>query len=1323
MASNKNSIAYLVRCIKDCDSIQGCMEKVRQINNKKQDSIDGFIFEKLFDLCFKFGLVKGVTNKEFSHIAGNVSLKRGREIKSLQAYIQETKIDNSCGTGFSDITMKRKANGAMIFVQSKYFTSTKDVTKNMNDYDIGNVVAREGYDESRGDELWLCVHNKRTFEDKVCKGDRELKDRVSRVLDSGDLEKMYPELRSLLTNIENYDDLLVKNKMKLLFHQRGIVNGVIKAFENGSKQVLIGAKPRAGKTYICGGLISALRPINALIITPAPSETKQQFIGDMFESHVDFNTYTITDLNGSNMSYAENKFGSKNIVVVSKQFLQNKSNAKTLEALADLRPELVFFDENHEGGCTDLSKRIMEAYTKDSCKVFMTATYVKPLGTWGIEENECFYWSMEDVAKAQNLKNNLSYFEDKFGKSCLEGYHIDDVIAYYKTEPELCLMTTMFQKDYYADLQNEIGKDDLDGFSMEGLFEMNSTKTDFINPAAMSAFMKKIGGVSKVKQDKDCMLYRVNKVMELKGHKRTDNFYTQLWFLPYGQGRPIDKISQVLKAKYLAKHPILCDYATLVINSKHSDVDAKNLKNQIDESATTARKAGKKGLIILVGNKCALGISIKSCDVVMLFNTLTSSDKIMQMLYRCMTEDYSDGKRVGVVVDMDMFRVLNTLTYYGNNSSIKDENAEARLRYVAENLVNIDYDQVFENKKVNTEKLIKRLLEIWQLYHTSSYANLLKSIANCDIDVDREDQRMLNALGRVSGHLSTAEKHELSMGDSDQEVNSGVAVEYEERSQEAKQEEEKEEKGKVTLSKDVLVYVVPFVAFMTMNTDDTDLHEMLRFMGSHENLRNMFDEQCAVWWDKAGNYLEKIEYLVTKHIKKNSDIFNIAMLLKSQIKGLIHDKEKVVQYIVDNLKPKEEEKKKLGAVYTPPSLINDMLDKLPVEVWTNPDLKWLDPAAGIGNFQVFVFQRLMVGLSGVIECEEERKKHILENMIYTCEIDPKSVHIYKQVFDGERYALNVHEGDFLKMDPEKAFGVKMFDVVIGNPPYQPPSNNKKGGVSLWPLFVTLGLDMLKKNGYIGYIHPALWRKPDNKMREVMFAKQFLHLQICSDAKGKKTFGATTRYDWYIMENTHVYKDATVVFEDDSVCRMHISLDLAFIPNFGGGIFGKVMNKSIGHKTLVVKADSMCHTSRKYVVEVKDDDHPHVQLNSVSRTNGKTYRYSSIAHPDQTQKKVMFSNGRFVVPFYDDGVMGVTQGGLYIPVGTRNEGDKVVAFLNSKLVKYMLKATKWSNFETSKQIFRSIPHPENIPTIDDATIYAHFGLSDDEILNVERLIKS
>ena len=110
-----------------------------------------------------------------------------------------------------------------------------------------------------------------------------------------------------------------------------------------------------------------------------------------------------------------------------------------------------------------------------------------------------------------------------------------------------------------------------------------------------------------------------------------------------------------------------------------------------------------------------------------------------------------------------------------------------------------------------------------------------------------------------------------------------------------------------------------------------------------------------------------------------------------------------------------EKRKDNDEVFTPDSLINEMLDKLSEEVWSSPDKTWLDPCAGLGNFSVQVLKRLMEGLSQWEPNEELRKKHILENMLYHVEMNPESVAKLQKVLNPEgKYTLNVHCGDFLE---------------------------------------------------------------------------------------------------------------------------------------------------------------------------------------------------------------------------------------------------------------------------------------------------------------------
>jgi site-specific DNA-methyltransferase (adenine-specific) len=115
-----------------------------------------------------------------------------------------------------------------------------------------------------------------------------------------------------------------------------------------------------------------------------------------------------------------------------------------------------------------------------------------------------------------------------------------------------------------------------------------------------------------------------------------------------------------------------------------------------------------------------------------------------------------------------------------------------------------------------------------------------------------------------------------------------------------------------------------------------------------------------------------------------------------------------------------EKRKDNDEVFTPPFLIEEMLDKLPKTVWKDPTKTWLDPCAGLGNFSVLILKRLMKGLKTWQPDEEIRKKHILENMLYHVEMNPESVEKLQRVLNPEgKYNLNIKCSDFLTFDKGK----------------------------------------------------------------------------------------------------------------------------------------------------------------------------------------------------------------------------------------------------------------------------------------------------------------
>jgi len=461
--------------------------------------------------------------------------------------------------------------------------------------------------------------------------------------------------------------------------------------------------------------------------------------------------------------------------------------------------------------------------------------------------------------------------------------------------------------------------------------------------------------------------------------------------------------------------------------------------------------------------------------------------------------------------------------------------------------------------------------------------------------------------------------------------------------------------------------------------------------------------------------------LMKRNYKKLTDARETFEVISNRM-GVLDNPQELVAFLGQHLKPKELEKKQNGEVFTPPDLIHQKFNKLTLadpQIWSDPSKKFLDPANGIGNYPALAFHNLMDGLKNAIPNEADRKKHILENMLYMCELNKKNVEVSRALFDPKgEYSLNLYQGSYLDLNPETEWKVDTFDVIFGNPPYQPPSNGKKGGKSLWPLFVEKSMKLLKVNGFLVFVHPALWRKPENELHDLMFGKQFHYLSIHSKQEGDKVFHATTRYDWYVLQNQPSKTPTLVRFDDGIQSSLMITPSLPFIVNHGGDVMEKMRQKSpFGF----LKAEMSCegHTQRDYIKKTKNITHVFPIVNSSSKVRGINLAWSSKALKHQYIQKVIFSNGEVIQPFYDSGKFGTTQGGIYIPVSSEEEGQKLVRYLKSKLIYYIIAATKWSNFETNKQIFWSIPHPKDLPdNFTDAQVYAYFGLSPEEIGRIE-----
>ena len=402
----------------------------------------------------------------------------------------------------------------------------------------------------------------------------------------------------------------------------------------------------------------------------------------------------------------------------------------------------------------------------------------------------------------------------------------------------------------------------------------------------------------------------------------------------------------------------------------------------------------------------------------------------------------------------------------------------------------------------------------------------------------------------------------------------------------------------------------------------------------------------------------------------------------------------VVKMLREYVKVSDVEVKKFGEIMTPIELVEEMLDTLPDNVWSNPNLKWLDPCNGVGTFISVIIERLMKGLTTFQPDENLRYKHIIENMIFACELQAKNVFLYLYAFDPkDEYALNIYNGSYL----DKSFdahmselGVEKFDIVVMNPPYNDGNTNRGSAHVLWDKFVEKALETsLIIDGYLVAVHPDGWRSIGNgfkKVKNLLKSKQMLYLELHNTNDGFERFGAYTTYDFYCVRNTENLgnfntkikcMDDFMKKEDGTIERIKGVIEradiskLSFIPNGMYDAFQKLMPKK-GEETVNILYDCNYHIQKEYVSKEQTEEFKYPVVYVTYKDGSMKLRYSSTNTKGHFGiPKVIFSNGGASCPVVDaKGEYAMTQFAYAIVDDVQNLERIKQAMLNPEFWKLM-----------------------------------------------------
>ena len=469
-------------------------------------------------------------------------------------------------------------------------------------------------------------------------------------------------------------------------------------------------------------------------------------------------------------------------------------------------------------------------------------------------------------------------------------------------------------------------------------------------------------------------------------------------------------------------------------------------------------------------------------------------------------------------------------------------------------------------------------------------------------------------------------------------------------------------------------------------------------------------------------------------------------------------------------------------VFTPPSVVNQVLDLLPLEVWTNPNLKFLDPACKSGVFLREAAKRLMTGLVLVIQDEEVRRKHIFQNMLYGIPITELTGYIARRSVYYSKVANSKHSVVMLESEqgnivykrgnhnylrgkctdcgaPEgvldrgeqlenyayqfihknEVFKMK-FDVIIGNPPYQlQDAGDSTGASPIYHLFVNQAKKLDPR--YISMIIPSRWfaggKGLDDFRDQMLKDKRISHLVDFHDAgdcfPGVEIKGGVCYFLWDQKYSGPCEVTPVLGGEKLKSAKRHIDSYDVFV-RFNQSV--DILQKVRSRKEKVISEQISSRKPFSFPTNFKDYKDKKFLSGVQIYANGETgwVEREKIATNRQwiEKYKVLISGAYGAGEGWPHQILGrpiVTDKNsccteTYLVAGAYDSKEEAVnleAYMKTKFFRFMVSIRKISQ-HNPKDRFDFVPLLDMKRNWTDVDLYSRYELTKDEIDFIEKMIK-
>lgn len=418
-----------------------------------------------------------------------------------------------------------------------------------------------------------------------------------------------------------------------------------------------------------------------------------------------------------------------------------------------------------------------------------------------------------------------------------------------------------------------------------------------------------------------------------------------------------------------------------------------------------------------------------------------------------------------------------------------------------------------------------------------------------------------------------------------------------------------------------------------------------------------------------------------------------------------------------------------GEINTPFNFINKMLSIIPKEYFENKTLKWLDPGSGHGNYSLCLFFILFKSLNKSIPDDQERKKHIIENMIYMVELNKDNIPFLREKF-GEKG--NIIEKNYLEWETDLKF-----DFIIGNPPYnfngvkKVPTkmnvNKKEDGKTIWCEFVKKNISLLKENGIMNILIPSIWMKPDKAGMYDLFSKYDIQkLHTLSSSETNRTFGFHVQTPTCYFLLTKRENEGKIELYD-SLPNKYITFKLHKnipIPLDFSSIINKFLKLTNKYGRLDVIKTNLPKKGVK-IIEHPNVKFPFKNVKTTTLNKNKApelqIRYSNEELSFNNQPKIIMGHKMYGFPYIDkEGLYGICARDNYVIINKElKEMELIKEFLSTELILFVFETTRYRMRYLEKYVFDFIPDFSKIDVCwnmfdnNNVDIYKLFGITKEE----------